>query len=195
MTHEHPQTEAAAQLPAGDVLAILLEQHARIRELFRRTREAPEGDRERLFAELRRLLVVHETAEEMIVRPVTRAASGGGRVAEDRNAEEHAATRILADLERIGPSSAGFGAALASLESSVAAHAQREDHPGFPLLMATRNTQHRALLGLALRAAQLLAPTHAHASAAGSTIAQYVFGPLASVLDHTRDAAQKLLPR
>lgn len=192
MTH-NGQTQAAAQLPAGDVLTILLEQHARIRELFAQVRDASGEDRQRLFGELRRLLVVHETAEEMILRPVTRAASGGGRVADDRNAEEGAATAILAGLERIGTSSPQFGAELAKLEASVAAHAQREESDEFPLLLATRNAQQRALMGLALRAVLLLGPTHPHASAAGSTVAQYILGPVASLLDHARDAAQKLL--
>lgn len=188
MTYENGQTHATAQLPAGDVVAILLQQHARIRELFGKLHAASGADREQLFGQLRRLLVAHETAEEMIVRPVTRAAAGGNRVAGDRNAEENEATRMLADLEQIGTSSPEFAAGLARLEANVAEHAQREEADEFPLLLATRNAQQRALMGLAVRGVQLLAPTHPHASAAGSTVAQYVLGPVASVLDRTRDA-------
>jgi hypothetical protein len=96
-----------AQLPKGDVVRILLEQHARIGELFGRVRNASGKNKQQQFDELRRLLTVHEAAEEMIVRPVTRAASGGHRVASARNAEEGKAARLLANLERLGPSSPG----------------------------------------------------------------------------------------
>jgi Hemerythrin HHE cation binding domain len=96
-----------AQLPNGDVVRILLEQHARINELFGRLRNTSGRSKQQLFDELRRLLTVHEAAEEMIVRPVTRAASGGHRVASARNAEEGKATHLLANLERLGPSSPG----------------------------------------------------------------------------------------
>jgi hypothetical protein len=51
--------------------------------------------------------------------------------------------------------------------------------------------QQRAWMGMAVRAVQTLAPTHPHVTAAGSTIAQYVLGPIASLLDHGRDAAKR----
>jgi Hemerythrin HHE cation binding domain len=124
-----------AQLPQGDVVRILLEQHARINELFGRLHNASGRSKQQLFDELRRLLTVHEAAEEMIVRPVTRAASGGHRVASARNAEESKAAHLLANLERLGPSSPGFPAELAALETDVVQHAQHEE---FPLIIETR---------------------------------------------------------
>src|SRR5205823_3632475 len=59
----------------ADVVEFLLEQHNRIRQLFAETADAatPE-DREKKFFELRRLLAVHETAEEEIVHPRARRA-------------------------------------------------------------------------------------------------------------------------
>lgn len=182
-----------AQLPKGDVVRILLEQHARIDELFGRVRNASGKSKQQLFDELRRLLTVHEAAEEMIVRPVTRAASGGRRVASARNAEEGKATHRLANLERLGSSSPGFSAELAELETNVVQHARHEETEEFPLIIETRSEQQRAWMGMAVRAVETLAPTHPHVTAAGSTIAQYVLGPIASLLDHGRDAAKKVL--
>jgi iron-sulfur cluster repair protein YtfE (RIC family) len=184
-----------AQLPKGDVIRILLEQHARINELFGRVRNASGKSKQQLFEELRRLLTAHEAAEEMIVRPVTRAASGGSRTASARNAEEGKATQMLANLERLGPSSPGFSAELAELETNVVEHAQHEETEEFPLIITTRSEQQRAWMGMAVRAVETLAPTHPHVTAAGSTIAQYVLGPMVSLLDHGRDAAKKVLAR
>lgn len=187
-------TDGHEPLAAGDIVQLLLTQHTRIRELFAQVREASGPAKERLFGELRQLLVSHEAAEEMIVRPVTRAAATGGKVAAERNSEESDATRLLAGLEQMGTSSPQFDTELARLEASVAAHAQREESDEFPLLLATRSQQQRAAMGVAFRVAQLVAPTHPHVSAAGSTLAQYVLGPVASVLDHARDAAARLMP-
>lgn len=184
-----------AQLPKGDVIRILLEQHARINELFGRIRNASGKSKQQLFDELRRLLTAHEAAEEMIVRPVTRAASGGNRIASARNAEEGKATQMLANLERLGSSSPGFSVELAELETNVVEHAQHEETEEFPLITTTRSEQQRAWMGMAVRAVETLAPTHPHVTAAGSTIAQYVLGPMVSLLDHGRDAAKKVLAR
>ena len=80
---------------------------------------------------------------------------------------------------------------LAELETNVVQHAQHEETEEFPLIIETRSEQQRAWMGMAVRAVQTLAPTHPHVTAAGSTIAQYVLGPIASLLDHGRDAAKR----
>jgi hypothetical protein len=87
----------------------------------------------------------------------------------------------------------GFSAEFAALETDVVQHAQHEESEEFPLIVETRSEQQRAWMGMAVRAVQTLAPTHPHVTAAGSTIAQYVLGPIASLLDHGRDAAKKVL--
>src|SRR5215218_5935923 len=77
----------AAQLPEGDVVRVLYQQHARIRDLFGQVKSAEGDQRKEVFKELRTLLAVHETAEEMVVRPATTDA-GGKAVADARNGEE-----------------------------------------------------------------------------------------------------------
>jgi hemerythrin superfamily protein len=180
-------------LPEGDFVRIVLEQHTRIRELFGQVHRATGKDKQETFDELRRLLAVHEAAEEMIVRPVTRTATGGGRVATARNHEEHLAAHLLANLENTDVSSAKFSTGLSEFEKKVVEHAEHEETEELPLIVKTRGEQQRVLLGRALQAAQTIAPTHPHPTAAGSTAAQYVLGPFASLLDHARDALKKAM--
>src|SRR5438128_625976 len=88
----------AAQLPEGDVIRVLLEQHARIRDLFAEVKRANGPDKKEAFDSLRALLAVHETAEELVLRPVS-AEAAGQQVVDARNREEADANAVLADLE------------------------------------------------------------------------------------------------
>ncbi len=181
----------AAELPEGDVIRILLDQHARIEELFGQIHhETGKGKQER-FGELRRLLAAHEAAEEMILRPLTRAAPGGRGIANARNHEEHMATHLLADLERMELPSQDFADGLAEFEAKVVRHARHEEAEEFPLILQSRSEQQRVWLGRGLHAVEAFAPTHPHPTAAGSTAAQYVLGPFASLLDHARDVVKR----
>ncbi len=182
-------------LRQGDVVRILLDQHLRVGELFARVASTSGEEKQQLFNELRRLLAVHEVAEEMIVRPVTRVAAGGGPVASARNAEERNAARRLSELEKLDISSMAFAKAFATFQKDVLEHARLEEAEEFPLVVSTRSKFQRMALGTALQATELVAPTHPHPAAAGSTVAQYVLGPFASLLDHSRDALRVLLPR
>ena len=157
MVEEPESRQHAAQLPEGDVIWILLEQHARIQELFGHVRNATADSKRQVFDELRQLLAVHEAAEEMIVRPVTRAAADGNRIASARNHEEHMATHMLADLEKMDVSSQEFPTALAKFETSVVEHARHEETEEFPLILKARSEQQRAWMGKGLRAAEAFA--------------------------------------
>lgn len=179
---------------AGDVITVLKDQHQRVRVLFEAVATSTGAARKRSFAQLRQLLAVHETAEEMILRPTTRKIAGE-RVAADRDAEEKAATQTLAQLERLDPASEAFDVTLAGLRTAVLAHAEREEALEFPTVEAEVTPEQRRRLGRALLAVESLAPTHPHPRTAGSTTAQYVVGPFASLLDHARDALTSAMSR
>jgi hemerythrin superfamily protein len=181
----------AAELPEGDVIRVLLEQHARVRELFKDVQSATGEHRQHAFDELRALLAVHETAEEMVLRPVTTDV-GGGSVAEARNKEEAEANEVLKDLEKLDVSSAEFGTKLAAFEKAVDQHAEKEESEEFPQILAQVDEKRRATMGTQLRVAEKIAPTHPHPSTAGSTAAQYAVGPFASLVDRTRDAIKSV---
>jgi hemerythrin-like domain-containing protein len=177
----------AALLPEGDVIRILLEQHARIRELFADVTTAEGDHKSQAFDELRALLAVHETAEEMVLRPVTEKA-GAESVAQARNQEEAEANEVLKELERMDVASADFDAKLASFEKSVDAHADKEESEEFPTILSSCDEAERVAMGKRLTRAESLAPTHPHPSTAGSPLAQKTVGPFASLVDRVRDA-------
>jgi hypothetical protein len=177
----------AAQLPEGDVIRTLLEQHARIRELFKDVQTAGGEHKQQAFDELRALLAVHETAEEMILRPVSRDTAGAA-VADARNQEEAEANKVLSELEGMEMGSPQFTETLSALEQAVSEHAEKEESEEFPQILADCDVDQRVSMGSRLRKAESIAPTHPHPAAAGSTAAQWVVGPFASLVDRTRDA-------
>jgi hypothetical protein len=178
---------AAAQLPDGDVVALLLEQHARIRDLFAEVAGSTDASRQRAFDELRALLAVHEAAEELIVRPVAEKTAGAAE-AEARNAEEKEASEALKELEGMGISGPGFAATLAEFERAVSEHAEHEEREEFPAIIAQCGTDRRQAMGSRLRRAEHLAPTRPHPTAAGSPKALALTGPFAAMMDKARDA-------
>jgi hemerythrin superfamily protein len=180
----------AARLHQDDVIGVLLTQHARIRELFNEVHGEQGEHRKQAFDELRALLAVHETAEEMIVRPVSKDVAGAG-VADARNQEEEAANRVLADLEKMDVSAPEFDTRFAVLERAVLEHADREEAEEFPAVHAARSEEQLQQMGKQLRAAERIAPTHPHPMAAGSPTAQWAVGPFASIVDRVRDALKR----
>lgn len=183
----------ADQLPDSDVVGILLRQHARIRELFAHVRQAEGEHRQQTFDELRALLAAHETAEEMVLRPVSREKAGAG-IADARNEEENEANHLLARLEELNVDSVEFEQDFATFEQAVLQHAEHEEHLEFPFVTDGVSEEQRTTMGRALLAAEKIAPTHPHPSTAGSTAAQWTVGPFASLLDRAKDAVSAALP-
>ncbi len=187
MTTPDAEREAAARLPDGDVVGLLLEQHARIRELFAEITHATGEHRQRSFDALRALLAVHEAAEELIVRPVAERTAGESE-AHARNAEEEEASRVLKTLEGMDVSSPEFLDALVDFERAVGEHADREEMEEFPALLADCSTAQRHTMGQRMLRAEHLAPTHPHPGATGSRAALAMTGPFMAMMDKARDA-------
>ena len=182
----------ASQLPEGDVIRILLEQHARIRDLFEDVMSAEGEHKSQAFDELRALLAVHETAEELVLRPVTKK-TGGDAVADARNEEESEANDVLKELEKMDVKSAEFAAKLAEFQKAVDEHAEAEENDEFPHILSSCDQEQRQTMGKHMLAAEKIAPTHPHPSTAGNIPAQMAVGPFASVVDRTRDAITKAM--
>ncbi|GAB3764577.1 hemerythrin domain-containing protein [Microlunatus parietis] len=182
--------QKAARLPEGDVIGVLLNQHAQIKDLFAEVEQASGDQKHDAFEELRGLLVTHETAEEMILRPVTDDVAAEG-VAEARNAEEQEANEVLKRLESIDTDTADFDRELAELKSAVEEHAEKEETEEFPAVLQHCDADQRAKLGRRVLAAERVAPTRPHPSTAGSPAKQWTVGPFASLIDRARDAIDK----
>ena len=80
-----------------DVVKFLKDQHNLIKDMFDEVLSASDTDaREKAFIELRQLLAVHETAEEMVVHPrVRHEATKGDEIVDARLQEEHEAKQML----------------------------------------------------------------------------------------------------
>ena len=180
----------AATLPDGDVIGVLLEQHARIRELFAEVRATTGDQKKAAFDDLRSLLAVHETAEELVLRPVTSSVVGES-VAQARNHEEAEANEVLAQLEDLDVEDSAFDAQLRSFEESVVAHAEAEEHEEFDQIIAGCDEGERERLGAKIQAAEKVAPTRPHPSVEPSSTSQRVVGPFAAIVDRVKDALTK----
>jgi hemerythrin superfamily protein len=78
-------------------VSLLLEQHDHIRSLVASVQSSKAANRQERFEELRRLLAVHETAEELVTHPRARTADGGNDVVDARLEEETESKKILAE--------------------------------------------------------------------------------------------------
>jgi hypothetical protein len=171
-----------------DVVTFLKEQHEQIRAAFSQVTGSRGEERHAAFYALRRLLAVHETAEEEIVHPLARRALPNGEaVVSERLAEENTAKTLLADLENMDLESPAFEQRFAALRVRTLTHADAEEREEFEPLGAQLGEDSLALMRKAVNLAESVAPTRAHPgieSAAGNLLA----GPFASMLDRVRDA-------
>jgi hemerythrin superfamily protein len=177
----------AEALPEGDVIRILLEQHAQVRDLFAEVQKAPAAERQEPFDRLRALLAVHETGEELVLRPQA-DDSEWKSVATERNNEEDEANHVLASLEDMDTASEAFLEKLKEFEEAVDEHAEAEESQEFPRVLQALDEDKRRKLGSRLQAVEKMAPTHPHPTAAGSTTAQALTGPFATMVDRVKDA-------
>ena len=153
----------------SDVIDLLTDQHEQIKSLFTETLVLTGDERARSFRDLRRLLAVHETAEEEIVHPrAKQKLPGGEKVVDARLEEEHEAKKLLAELESLDVDSKDFTTKLTKLRDAVLAHAEHEEKEEFAKL------------------AEAVAPTRPHPGVE-SPVANLIVGPFAAMLDRVRD--------
>jgi len=180
-------------MPESHVIDLLLRQHQEIRRLFSEVETTTGDARVAAFDQLRRLLAVHETAEEEIVHPYARRAiDGGEEIIEARLAEENQAKEMLSELEDIGPDGSEFGQRLAALRTAVFDHAEHEENDEFPYIEKQATPQQLSGMARAVKAAEAMAPTHPHPGVESPT-ANVLVGPFASMMDRTRDVIRQAM--
>jgi len=171
-----------------DVVSFLQGQHNQIKTLFESVISSTGEQRSKAFYDLRRLLAVHETAEEEIVHPAARRALPDGEaVVAARLREENQAKKVLGDLEKLDVSSAEFLAQIRTLQAAVLAHAESEEREEFSRLADHIEPGRLETMRKAAEIAEAVAPTRPHAGVE-SAIANMLAGPFASMVDRTRDA-------
>jgi hypothetical protein len=173
----------------NDVLTVIAAQHQLIREQFEKVAQALPAERDDLFCELRRMLAVHETAEEEIVHPVLRiSGEEGGAAADRRLREESRAKEQLAELERMGVDDPAFLTRLQALAVDVDTHARLEEEEELTALRQHQSEDRLRAMAKAFALAEAAAPTHPHPHAPDGAVGNLVVGPFAAVADRVRDA-------
>jgi hemerythrin superfamily protein len=177
-----------------EVVAFLKAQHNLIEDMFDEVLHASDPRaREKPFVELRQLLAVHETAEEMVVHPrVRREADAGDEIVDARLAEEHEAKELLSQIEKLHITSQQFIDELTKLRDAVLDHAEHEENEEFPVLQREVDADDLKRMATAVRAAEAIAPTRPHAGVESAKL-NFVVGPFASMLDRARDLIQQAL--
>jgi hemerythrin HHE cation binding domain-containing protein len=176
-----------------DVVEFLVGQHNLIKDMFDDVLSASGDDaRQEAFVNLRQLLAVHETAEEMVVHPRARGLTGGDDVVDARLREEHDAKVQLQRLEDLDIASAEFLTELKLFQQAVVEHADLEEAEEFPGLQRDLNASELRRLAVAVQGAQAIAPTRPHPGVE-SVKANVVAGPIASIIDRARDAIASVL--
>ena len=177
-----------------DVVNFLKDQHNLIKDMFDDVLSASsDSAREKAFVDLRQLLAVHETAEELVVHPRARKElSNGDEVVDARLSEEHEAKKQLQQLESMDVGSTEFLDELKLFQSAVIAHADREETEEFGQLQRDLDADDLKRMAGAVRAAEAMAPTRPHPGVE-SAKANLLAGPFASMLDRARDVISSAL--
>jgi hypothetical protein len=176
-----------------DVVELLIDQHEQIRSMFAEVESATGPTKQERFERLRRFLAVHETAEELVTHPNVRTAAGGNEVVDARLEEETQAKKLLAGIDGMDVSDPTFDTRFAVLREAVLHHAAAEEREEFPLLRANNSPRMLDLMARGILAAEAIAPTHPHPSVGSSMTTNLMAGPLASLIDRTRDAVKKAM--
>ncbi|MDG3010797.1 hemerythrin domain-containing protein [Rhodococcus sp. D2-41] len=173
---------------SGDVIDFLIDQHQQIKSLFRETLAHTGDEREEQFVHLRRLLAVHETAEEEIIHPRAKdELPDGESIVQARLDEENEAKQVLGKLETLDVDSAEFERQLSELRVAVLDHADSEEREEFAQLRRGMSERELERMVRTVRLSESVAPTRPHPGVETRGV-NLVAGPFASMMDRARDA-------
>jgi hemerythrin superfamily protein len=187
-------SERPDRMPESDVVELLRHHHREIRRLFDEVENSSGQERAAAFDRLRRLLAVHEGAEQEVVhRQARRTLPNGEQVVASLVREENQAEQMLEDLERQGVESPVFLGAALELRNTVVDHGEREEREEFPLIKVTYDEEQLRAMAVAVQAAEALATTGPRRG--GESTANSLAEPYAALIDRARDLARQAAPR
>lgn len=148
------EPRSADRGPTPDVIVELSHQQAKIFQLIGEVRRSKGAERLVTFAELREFLIMHETAEQMVVRPMV-AAILGQRDSSETTHEDGHTREMLGEVTRFPDpdEDLSFLMRFAVLETEVGARAAREKGDEWSALAYGCSEQQRERMGRQLRAA------------------------------------------
>jgi hemerythrin superfamily protein len=153
-----------------EAVDFLLNQHAQIRAGLREVASAHGPAKAAAFADLRRLITVHETAEQEVLHPRMKEFAD---VTSLLGQERHG-TELLAELDRLDPASDEFDSRFTRLAVEIIAHADHEELDEFPLVRERLDADERHRMGHALRVAEVAASRSPQPAAAPGAVAAIV---------------------
>jgi hemerythrin superfamily protein len=140
--------------PTGDVVDLLLDQHALIKAGLAEVADSDGATRARAFRRLQDLLAVHEHGEQTVVHPAVRNEGKDSQAAADSIAQEQGADRAMAELRTLGTDDPAFDEAFDRFRQAVLAHAEHEETDEFPQLRKAFTAEQLRYLASELRTVQ-----------------------------------------
>jgi hemerythrin-like domain-containing protein len=132
-------------------------------------------------------LVKHSVAEETQVYPRVEKQVDKGEA--EHSKEEHAeAEETMKRLERMDPDDPGFDGAVEELIREIRHHVEHEEGRMFVELRASFSRDELVDMAQKVEAVKKIAPTRAHPMTPNEPGIRLAVGPVASLLDHLRDA-------
>ena len=180
--------------PDRDVVDLLSADHREFDRLFREL-EALAGRtggddlrrKRELVDEVTIGIVKHAVAEETQVYP--RVAAELDREEVERSKHEHGeAEETMKRLEHMDPGDPGFDGEVATLAREIREHIAHEEGRMFAELRRAFPPERLAEMARDVERVKGIAPTRAHPLTPNEPGVRTVLGPLASLLDHLRDA-------
>ncbi|MFP5370548.1 MAG: hemerythrin domain-containing protein [Actinomycetes bacterium] len=177
-----------------DVVDVLTADHREFDRIFTeleglRGRSEPEALRRKreLVDEVTIGLVKHSVAEETQVYP--RVEKQLDKEEADHSKEEHAeAEETMKRLERMDAEDPEFDGAVAELIREIRHHVEHEESRMFTELRASFSRKELVEMAGKVEAVKKIAPTRAHPMTPNEAGVRLAVGPVASLLDHLRDA-------
>ena len=180
--------------PDGDVVDLLTADHREFDRLFREL-EALSGHtgeddlrrKRELVDQVTIGIVQHAVAEETQVYPRVDAELDHDEA--ERSKHEHGeAEETMKRLERMDPGDAGFDGEVATLAREIREHAQHEEGVMFAELRRGFPADRLAEMARDVERVKAIAPTRPHPNTPNEAGVRAALGPVASLLDHLRDA-------
>ncbi len=177
-----------------DVIDILRADHREfdrifreLEQLFGRAGEDVLKRKRELVDEVTIGLVKHSVAEETQVYPRVEKQIDEGEAQHSK--EEHAeAEETMKRLERMDADDPAFDESVAELIREIRHHVEHEESRMFAELRASFSREQLVQMAEKVEAVKKIAPTRAHPMTPNEAGIRLAVGPVASLLDHLRDA-------
>jgi hemerythrin-like domain-containing protein len=177
-----------------DVVDLLSADHREFDRIFReleglfgRSDDASLRRKRELVDDVTIGLVKHSVAEETQVYP--RVEKQVDKEEAEHSKEEHAeAEETMKRLERLDPDDPEFDASVEELIGEIRHHVAHEESRMFTELRASFSHDELVEMAEKVEAVKKIAPTRAHPMTPNEAGVRLAVGPVASLLDHLRDA-------